>query len=289
MFLQQKKIIRPEMIVTINSEYLDIINGKNCKNGNKAVFERLRHNISTASNINAAISENTEQKDDHKNGEESVQPQMMIEAVQEYDASEVEKLHTVVNEKIADENIVKKDVKTDENTCTKKDNDNNVNNTLVEVQNEKNNTYIGSIIADNVVISNDSDNKRKCDVDDETEKQEFANALVEENEAIIEGNDVVEVVDAQKEKADASSDSFIAGCVEIINDSDDIRKSDVVCKNVQQESTKCVVQSNMIILEENVSEHHKKAMADRMHAEQQKEVHCPKAYVEYSSLSEEEK
>ncbi|KAM0677799.1 hypothetical protein BDAP_001650 [Binucleata daphniae] len=213
---------------------------------------------------------------------------MMIEEVQEYDASEVEQLHTVVNEKIADENIVKKDVQTNENTCTKKDNDNNVNNTLVETQKEKDDAFIGSIIVDNVAISNDSDDK-KCDVDDEPEKQELADALVEYNEAIIKRNDVVEVVDAKKEKADASSGSFIAGCVETINDSDDIRKSDVVCKTVQQGSTKCVVQGNMIILDENVSEHYKKTMSDRMHAEQQKEAHCPKAYVEYSSLSEEEK
>ncbi|KAM0678667.1 Dynein light chain Tctex-type [Binucleata daphniae] len=289
MYLQQKKIIRPQMIVTINSEYLDIINGKNCKNGNKAVFERLRHNVSTASNINAAICENTEQKDDHEKREENMQPQMMIEAVQEYDASEVEQLHTVVNEKIADENNVKKDDKTDENTCTEKDNDNNANNILVETQNEINDVYIASIIADYVVITIEGDNERNFDVVEKTEKQESVSVYVQNNEPVIEESFNANVVVVQKEKADASSDSFITGCVETLNDSDDIRKSDVVCKTVQQESTKCVVQSNENIRDETISEHYKKAMSDRMHAEQQKEAHCPKAYVEYSSLSEEEK
>ncbi|KAM0678514.1 Dynein light chain Tctex-type [Binucleata daphniae] len=403
------------MIVTINSEYLDIINGKNCKNGNKAVFERLRHNISTVSNINAAISENKEQKDDHIKIEENMQPQMMIEAVQECDASEVDQLHTVVNEKIAGENNVKTDVRTDENTFTKKDTNNNANNILVKTQNEINDVYIGSIIADCVVITNKGDNERKFDVVEKTEKQESVSVYVQNNEPVIEesfnsnvivvqkektgasvdpfiadcvvitnegDNDigrkcdkvdkienqesantlmenneaktesikvstvyiknekkdmssgsffancapistdsdnkrncdvtdktvqqesykcsvqsneaktesfVVSVVDVKKEKIDASVGSYIADCLSITNESDKQKKCDVVEKTVQQEAVKVLVQSNEKIRDENLSEHYKKIMADRIHAAQHKEAHCPKDYVEYLSLSEEEK
>ncbi|KAM0676877.1 hypothetical protein BDAP_002597 [Binucleata daphniae] len=148
MFLQQKKIVRPQMTVIINSEFLDIINGKNCKNGNKAVFDKLRHNISTATN--ATNIGDTEKKDDNKKNEDNVQSQMKIEAVQEYDASVIEQVCAVEDTKLSDENInendVKKEVKTDENTFTKKYNEENDNNILVEVQKEKIGAYIGSFI-----------------------------------------------------------------------------------------------------------------------------------------------
>ncbi|KAM0677545.1 Dynein light chain Tctex-type [Binucleata daphniae] len=208
------------MTVIINSEYLDIIKGKNCKNGNKAVFDKLRLNISTATNSNATNSEDAEKKDDFKKSEENVQPQMLIVAIQKYDAGVEEQVYAVEDKEIADENTnennIKKEIKTDENNI----------NVVVEIQKKENVASSGSFIATGAVITAGCDIERNCDP---------------------------------------------------------------ASKTVQQENVKCVVQNNETKIDENALKHHEKVIKNRIHAKQQQEAHCPKDYVEYLSLSEEEK